>query len=443
MQTLPLHNTALIHDEVLMEIIKVVEGDWPAGPAFVYALGSLVEAAVIHDRVFYDPMHQTQRNDPQPRRTIADVLNNSQLVQQLVSAKVLTLLPKREQLDSHLEASGSNYRSDSFLIDFYYGLESFSAETPEGAVNDFEVLTDLLARAPRILLTDTLIQDEAGDENGGFVSLTAEGLAAYALGFTREDMIRIESFMRRARGYLELTQSLEIDFYPVLSALPYQVGAIKCYQSKARQLYQSIVDRSTSLDEESRDEDNFSRVPIPPLAQIVIANAKDSISALVTELLALRERHRSFRDYLTAYERNWDSAVTRADRIKLRRDFDNAWSAFVAKLERPSTRIIYTVWDIFKNPANILSAFGDKLRTRGHELSVIGKVRGLHDFWKELVSSPIIERNAQLLKLFPRLAAEQDWRKSARLANQINTFLNESVTAQQRIIRSTDVDERR
>ena len=142
------------------------------------------------------------------------------------------------------------------------------------------------------------------------------------------------------------------------------------------------------------------------------------------EIIELRYRHRGFRQYLTDYERKWDTASTRADRINLRNEFDNAWKTFVVSQEKPSTRIIYTLWDILKNPVKTLPAIGDKLRAKGHELSIIGRVRGLHDFWKELANSPIPQKNLELLSnLFPKLASDVEWQLSYDLANSVNTLL--------------------
>jgi hypothetical protein len=53
---LSLANTALIHDEVLLDISRVLADGWPVGPSFFHSLGTLAEAVVIHDQVFFDPL---------------------------------------------------------------------------------------------------------------------------------------------------------------------------------------------------------------------------------------------------------------------------------------------------------------------------------------------------------------------------------------------------
>jgi len=419
-----LHNAALIQEELLINISKVIEDGWPAGPSFFHALGSLIEAAVIHDKVFYDPLRQTLRNDLSGGIYVPSLLNESDLIQQLIREGVLTLFPESAEIDKHLEETGSSYKYGNFLVDFYYQLVSFSSTTPDGDITEFPLLDELINKAPSVLMTESLIADEGVTADGAYLFLTDAGLKAHLLGFSRQDMIQLEGYNRRVKGYLELTQSIEIDFYPVFRALPYQIGAVKTYSSKAKALYESIVNKAVSLDDEPGGENEFSRVPVPPLSQIVMAKSKGSIKALAGEIIELRYRQRDFRRYLTDYERQWDTATTRAERFKLRNEFDNAWKTFVVDLERPSTRIIYTLWDIFKNPLNILPAIGDKLRAKGHELSVIGKVRGLHDFWEELVNAQVPNRNIELSKMFPRLADEREWQLSRNLANSINSFLN-------------------
>jgi Putative DNA-binding domain/Domain of unknown function (DUF1998)/Helicase conserved C-terminal domain len=48
-------------------IALAVDGDWPVGPLFMHALGTLVEAVVVHDKVYFDPFHLTAREEVDPR----------------------------------------------------------------------------------------------------------------------------------------------------------------------------------------------------------------------------------------------------------------------------------------------------------------------------------------------------------------------------------------
>ena len=46
-------NKALFYDETLLCICDVVENGMPIGPGFLHALSTLIEAAVIHETIFY------------------------------------------------------------------------------------------------------------------------------------------------------------------------------------------------------------------------------------------------------------------------------------------------------------------------------------------------------------------------------------------------------
>jgi hypothetical protein len=421
-----LHNTSLVQDDALVNIIKVIDWGWPAGPSFLYAIGSFIEAAVIHDKVFFDPLRQTQR-DEIGDHTIASLLNQSDFVQAMIREGVLTVFPEPSEVDHYLQGAKSEYTSANFLADYYHGFESFSTTNPEGEVEVFNNLIDLTQKAPSVLLADELIDVDITALDSSLLGLTLPGLAAYTLGFNREDMKLLEALIHKAKGHLELTHHLGINFYPAFSAIPYQIGSVKSFNSKAKALYSTIIEKVVSLDEELYGNDEFSRVPVPPLTQIAMAKSKGSVDGLVLEIIELRYRHNKFRQYLTDYERQWNYASTRSETIKLRNEFDNAWKALVANQERPSTRIIYTLWDVLKNPLNMLPTIGDKLRTKGHELSIIGRVKGLHDFWKELANSPVPKKNLELLStLFPRLASDEEWQLSRDLANSVNTFLAKS-----------------
>jgi hypothetical protein len=417
-----LHNTSLIQEDALLNIIKVVEWGWPAGPSFLYAIGSFIEASVIHDKIFFDPMRQTQRDEIRAQ-TIPSLLNQSTFVQSMIREDVLTVFPERSEVDQHFQNAKSKYSFDNFLIDYYHGFESFSSNNPDGEISELTNLIDLTQKAPSVLMADELIDIHMTAPDNSFISLTSPGLAAYVLGFNQEDMKMLEALIRKARGYLELTHNLGINFYPTLLAIPFQVGSVKAFNSKAKSLYETIIEKVVSIDEEAFVEDEFSRVPIPPLTQIVMSKSKDSVDGFIAEIIELRHRHRNFRRYLTDYERQWSTATTRAERIKLRNEFDNAWKALITSQERPSTRIIYTLWDILKS-LTILPAIGDKLRDKGHELSIIGRAKGLHDFWAELLNSPVPQKNLEMMSnLFPRLADDKEWQLSRDLADSVNALL--------------------
>ena len=438
------HNSALIHDESLMSIIKVLEWEWPAGPSFLYAIGSFVEAAVIHDKLFFDPMRQTLDNEATGNR-MPDFLNQSAFVQLMIREGVLTVFPNRTEIDQHLQQTQREYSFENFLLDFYWGFASFSSADPEGDVSELSALIDLTQKAPSVLMTETLINRNLSAIDNSLVNLSVPGLMAYTLGFSQDDLQILEERNRKSKAFLDLTNSLRINFYPAFLAIPYQVGTVKAFNSKAKSIYKTIVDKVVSQDDELIENDEFYRVPIPPLAQIAMKKSQDSIVGFMEEIVELRNRHRTFRSYLTDYERTWNTASTRRERIKLNHEFNNAWKALVTNEERPSTRIIYTLWDILKNPLNILSAIGDKLRKKGHELSVIGRARGLHDFWKELVDSPIPQKNLELLSnLIPKIASDKEWQLSRDLANSVNTLMkteSDEIQSEQPKSGSEDSDE--
>jgi|GEM_PF-5338123 len=421
---LDLYNKALIHDEVLLNIVLVIEYDFPVGPSFVYALSSLVEAAVIHNAIYFDPMHQTVREDSASSGTVANVLNSSSFVKHLLSENILTLFPDESDVTQFLKTTESDYQFVKFLADYYHGIASFAFSDPDFEIKDLTNLTDLLDKAPGVFMADELLLSNIEDNEFSMSELSTGALAAISLGFNQKDLHYIDTRNHKAKGYIELSQALGINLYPVLTALPYQIGAIKNFNSRARKIYDRIAEEVKSLGGETQDEETFARVSIPPLAQIVLERSEGSVNSLIYEICSLRHRHEKFRHYLSDFEKNWATAKYRSERIELRNNFDNAWNMLLSKNREPSTRIIYTLWDILKSPTDALIALGDSLKKYGHEESILGKVRGLHDFWQELVKSPLPERNLDLIhKISSRLVGQDTWRASKKLAHGINEFL--------------------
>ena len=136
-------NTALIHDEILLNISNVVEKGWIAGPAFLYSLGSLIEASIIHDKVYFDPFGHTEEANGH-NNTLHSQLLESDFVQQLIYEGVLHVFPSINEIKQYLKEKKSNYDLGDFTADYYHELVSFSMVTPQGDISEFRNLIDLL-----------------------------------------------------------------------------------------------------------------------------------------------------------------------------------------------------------------------------------------------------------------------------------------------------------
>ncbi len=98
--------------------------------------------------------------------------------------------------------------------------------------------------------------------------------------------------------------------------------------------------------------------------------------------------------------------------------------ALVERIEKPSSRIIYTLWDLVKKPTEFLASFGDKLAETGRQRYVVDRVAGLHDFWRELARSPVQEESQSLLKrLFPDVAEPAVWNMASHAAEAFNMLM--------------------
>ena len=92
-------NTALIQDEVLINVSNVIEKGWPAGPSFLNSLGSLIEAAAIHDKVYFNPMGHTLEVETHDDR-VPSLLLESDFVQQLIREGILSVFRRARKSTS-------------------------------------------------------------------------------------------------------------------------------------------------------------------------------------------------------------------------------------------------------------------------------------------------------------------------------------------------------
>ena len=267
-------NTALVHDELLFTISRVLDGGAEVGPAFVYALGSFVEATVVHSKVFYDPLRYTLRKDL-TGGDLSSLIRQSPFVQQMVDAGALTLFPSREEVDTHIAGIGSDYRMIDFLVAAtWHGVTFAGAEESEPG---YAATADLLVKVPEVFEIDSSRSMEGlpGPVEIGPATRTA----LQRLGFTGGDVQKIEGWARRARAYVDLVRVVGSSLYADLPGLPYTVPAIRTANNKALELYRRIRQDVETGDDEPLGPTAFSRVPVPPFCQVVLANANGSPTA--------------------------------------------------------------------------------------------------------------------------------------------------------------------
>jgi len=368
-------NSALVHEEVLLDISMVLEHGKSVGPSFLHSFGTVAEAVVLHDRVFFDPYRRTQER-LQQSNTIEALVWQSGFVQELLHEGALALPPPRNQIDAWLETKGTDYRAVDFLTDAYWDGRSFTFTDVEGETAAYRNLIDLVKNAPSTFAAQRLVGSKGDDLE--LIVNPAAFLARY-LGFSADDLALIEGWNHRAAAYVELSGHLGLHLYPVYAALPHQLGAVGAHHFQVRSIYDKVEEHAIKDDEAPVGASAFSRVPCPPLAQIAMARCKGDSAALAHELLVLRERHRKFRGYLTDFDRAWNEAQTREDRRRLRRDFEGAWQALLTKENQlqpgKASRIIGFLWDLVKGltPTGAVKAGGDKVMTipsRGENLTL-------------------------------------------------------------------------
>ena len=432
-----LSNTGLLQDEVLLTIVRGLDEGLPIGPSFVHSLATLIESLVVHDKVFYD-LRTVARGAPEDSsRTIEDVLENSSFVKALVKHRVLAPFPSAEDTEELLSELGVDYTYGDFLTDLLWTPYSFYAD-PSAESARYRMMLDLVAKAPQLLRPRQIIPILDGAEREKH---TAAGLIGEEelespirfdlgrnVGLSPRELLFLEGLNFRSRAYMNIARILGMHMYPAFPALPHQIGAIQNGNIKGRQIYDKVMQQ---LRKEAEIEDcitasepDFWRISLPPVAQMALKNCKGSVQALVPEILEIRQRDRTFRNYLTTYERTWNAANTRQERNQLAHDFNNAWKVMLAKERKPSTRILYILWDYFKDPTKLLQTIGDKLAGAGRERYIIDRAYGLYDFWRDLCDTPPPDSNRALVfKLFPNQVDEATWNAAQQLAGALNATL--------------------
>jgi len=414
-------NAAMLMEETVMDVVLVVDHDWPAGPSFLSSLTALCEAVVLHEHVYFDAQYPFLAHDQSRGNDVHSVLLGSPLVKCLLREGVIKRCPSQQEMDGYLARTGREYTSIDFAGDAAWLPRAFSWSQPSGELKRYRALLDLLP------YPDIFDPDFSVDREEGLITSYAPAalMAMTTLGFTFDDLVIVEAYNHRATAYASLTRNLGVSLFTPLTAGPHYVGSVNANNSRARRVYQQISDHAEHVSQEASVGDAiYTKMLSPPLCRLVLGRCLGDKKRLGDELARLRNEHATFRKYLGSVEETWQAARSIQSRKKAMNEFDNAWKALLEKQTRPTTRWIYTLWDILKDPTKMLVAIGDKLVVVGKEQSVIGRARGMSDFQAALLSGPVAEvAEDQFVRTFPRLMDDDVWDAGRAVAKELELSL--------------------
>jgi hypothetical protein len=187
-------NSAVVAEELLLDVAFVLDDGWPIGPRALYALGSLFEAIALHENVYFDPLGRYGSARASKGSTIEALLTGSEFIRTLVSHGCLKPFPAQAAVEEFC-ASPENTADHTFdLIDFLTDAtwtgHSFADAAPESELNNYRILADLTAHVPEIFYHESLDIKRLNDlgEGAAIYGLPpAESAVALRLGFSNDD----------------------------------------------------------------------------------------------------------------------------------------------------------------------------------------------------------------------------------------------------------------
>lgn len=430
----PFRSSALIQQESLGQIVCVLEAGWPVGPTFFNALSTLTESLCLYDHVYFDPM----RTHLEPHGPAgAKMLQESAFVRLLVSEGALELFPEEPVVNAALAEEGRDYDYIDFLSDYVWTTESAFWADPDGEHGRLQLYCEIVDSAYPLLTHERLLPSE-----GAAVSLGPEVLLLLLgrkLRLSDDDLIFLEGLNHHSSALFTLCRNLRIHLQPFYLLLPHQLGTLDRNNSRAMGLYRQLLEEIEKRDRKAGkiagetgipEQSGFLRVSVPALVGQLLEGCVDKPGAIGPELLELRQRRAGFRSYVREFDRRWSDAKTKEQLWNLGKEWDAAITKLGEKQDRTSSRLIYIIWDILKDPTKILEAVGDKFAARGREESIISRVDGLHDFWRDLAKAPTDQVTAaNLARLFPRRLDNEVWDLASKLADSLDRRLPRSNAA--------------
>jgi hypothetical protein len=407
-------NSALIQDELLVEIVLALRGEKPAGPEAFHAINNFIECCIIHEEIWINPVESLVGGGG----GIPETILNDPFLSLLRKEGVLGGCPNYNLVDKHFVNIGVSYDSITFITDLRWSMAAMLSTTSEDEQMFFQEKTSLLKNCPSIFEQRRLV--EVGDSRA-FHGQDAEW--AIRNGYSVDDLLKIEAWNRSIDALTNFSNLLGLCLYVIPSATPHQVGAIKNRNRIARAAYERIATEFDKSQEVEIGDSSFLFGRFPALSALILKESRGDREALAESILENRRRFRQFREYLSEFEIKWGKAESRGDRIALQAELDNAINTVTKYARTPKDRIWYKVWDLVKKPSAILQSLGDILVKHGRDEAVIGQVRGLRAFWKESLKAPHDEHSQELFRqLMPRIAPSSIFASSKEMGETIDVL---------------------
>lgn len=222
-----------------------------------------------------------------------------------------------------------------------------------------------------------------------------------------------------------MARYLGLNLYVVPNAVPHLLGAVGATNTKARLQYDKITKYMSQSLNEDVGRSSFLSVKVPPLAIRTVEECRKDPEALGDVIVTMRERHAKLRAGLSDFDAHWTSATSYSDRIRLESDFRHAMEELVKRTTAPKDRWIYKTWSVVSSldPTKILQRLGDRLVVMGRREAVIGQVRGLDAFWRDMLAAPPASTRAVIKNIVPRQADEPVWAAARGLASAVDKAL--------------------
>lgn len=207
------------------------------------------------------------------------------------------------------------------------------------------------------------------------------------LHYSKDDMAThaILIFQRKVERTLNsiLSSSLASRFHPALPlyAVKPQIK-LYGYLPASVDLYRRLADIHHVKLEDILKHLGYSELPVPPLTSILLSRCRDR-DDLPVQLKKLRYEFESLREAGRLHEQRLEKASTLREQFEAIEEFNEFWCIFSNKLNRKSARIIYRLWDIFKepDPTKWFTKSIDLLVEFAREQFILNRYKGLLDIW--------------------------------------------------------------
>lgn len=402
-------NTGLLTEAVIIEAHECLSGAAPLTPSGLYALNSVVEATILHDRVLlglfgiaggqHASVKQLEEGLGSDIAQVPDVLQFEDRFSVDDYAQLLYWVGGPGRL---VNASADAELGNLGVIADYFRVSDTPPLLTEGSFESAFGVRSVSGHYGTVV------------DSVRFQAFNQQIKSAGGTPISPNDIVSIQDLAWQAAAARSIGATLAVELYPSLMERTFYFDLLRKPRGPLQLVHE--LKRELSLADLWLDE-----IEIPPFVGMALRDVRGDASKFWQVVRDLRSKHEAFRASVANFRTAWSSAKTLKEQRDLLLSHQRAWNALLQKEDlRRTKRLTYVL-------GRAATTLGKSLMDEAIELDrfdqALHQVGGLVKLWDDARSIPTTTESRELLeRLFQEVAPPTHWKRVRALTEAVENI---------------------